>query len=195
MTYKGKSATYGITVKSKSSDDDRDGGGSSSGSGGSSGIGPISNNNQVPSTTYINQIKSIKAAVMTDQISWEYKPIENKYKMNIKVGDTTISAENGFYLLVGTVNQNVNGVMKQIETTSTYYFDATGNMVTGWINTVDGHWYFMKNTKDMTEGQLVVLGWYQIQNKWYYFTADGSMLVNSITPDNYFVGVDGAWVQ
>ena len=36
-----------------------------------------------------------------------------------------------------------------------------------------------------------VTGWKKIQNSWYYFNADGSLLVNGTTPDGYPVGADG----
>ena len=52
----------------------------------------------------------------------------------------------------------------------------------------------LENVKTAREG-MMVFGWYEIQGKWYYFTADGSMLENSVTPDGYFVGSDGAWIQ
>ena len=42
---------------------------------------------------------------------------------------------------------------------------------------------------------MMVFGWYKVQDKWYYFMPDGSMLANSLTPDGYFVGADGAWIQ
>lgn len=38
----------------------------------------------------------------------------------------------------------------------------------------------------------MVVGWKQIQNAWYYFSVDGSLLTNGTTPDGYIVGADGA---
>lgn len=37
--------------------------------------------------------------------------------------------------------------------------------------------------------------WQETDGKWYYCGADGAMLTNTTTPDNYYVGADGAWVQ
>ena len=87
------------------------------------------------------------------------------------------------------VTQNVNGVATQIPTTATYCF-KDGNMLTGWIKTIDEKWYFLENAKNANEGQMVY-GWKQIDGKWYYFTANGSMLVNAVTPDGRLVGADG----
>ncbi len=67
-------------------------------------------------------------------------------------------------------------------------------MMTGWIKTIDDKWYYTRSEKDINEGQMV-FGWYKVQGKWYYFATDGSMLANSMTPDGYFVGTDGAWIQ
>lgn len=49
-----------------------------------------------------------------------------------------------------------------------YYFDGQGYMVTGWIL------------------------WNGI---WYYCCDNGEMLTNTRTPDGYYVGGDGAWIQ
>mgnify|MGYP000976659886 CR=1 FL=1 len=49
-----------------------------------------------------------------------------------------------------------------------YYFNGTGYMVTGWIN------------------------W---NSKWYYCGESGAMYANATTPDGYYVGSDGAWIQ
>lgn len=49
-----------------------------------------------------------------------------------------------------------------------YYFNQTGYMVTRWVN------------------------W---NSKWYYCGEDGAMVISTATPDGYYVGSDGAWVQ
>ena len=139
-------------------------------------------------------MKTIKAAADSRQVTWVYEPITNKFKMNINIGEQTIHALDGFYLISNNIEQNINGTTISVLTAATYYFDREGNMVTGWIETVDNKWCYMNSTKNQQEG-MMVFGWYQIQSKWYYFIADGSMLVNTTTPDGYFVGTDGAWVQ
>ncbi|MDU3397999.1 MAG: hypothetical protein E7F15_13365, partial [Clostridiales bacterium] len=47
---------------------------------------------------------------------------------------------------------------------------------------------------------MMMTGWQRIDGKWYYFSevSDGTrgrLLVNAKTPDGYFVGKDGAWVE
>lgn len=77
---------------------------------------------------------------------------------------------------------------------NTYYFDADGNMYTGWITTIDNKTYFFDNLNTLSKGSMMI-GWVEIMNEWYYFGLDGTMFVNGLTPDGYFVGADGKWVN
>lgn len=191
VIYLGKVAVFDISVESS-----RGGGGNTGGGGGGSGDGGhisgiITDDQIAPLVTYIDQVKTIKLAVDSRQITWVYEPIANKFKMNINIDDQTILASNGFYLVNNTVSQNVNGLVNFLPTTQTYYFDRDGYMITGWIKTTpDNKWYFVENIKSAKEG-MMVFGWHKIQDKWYYFADDGSMLANSMTPDGYSVGTDG----
>ena len=169
------------------------GGGGSSGGGGGGGGGTITNN-AAPLVTKINQIKTIKFAADISQITWVYEPITNKFKMNINMVGQTIPATDGFYLVSTIDERKVNGVTTYVPGTSTYCFDKEGNMVTGWVNTVDNKWYYLENVKTAREG-MMVFGWYQVQSKWYYFLSDGALLTNATTPDGFMVGADGALVQ
>lgn len=192
VTYEGKNASYAITVKSRS------GGGTPSGGGGSSGGGGGTNyamQSQFIPTTSIDQIKTLKASVDSKQTSWVYDPIANSFKMNITIEGQTIPAIDGFYLVNKTTEQNINGSVINTLTADTYYFDKDGKMLTGWIKTnPDNKWYFLESVKTIREGAMV-FDWYLIQSEWYYFAPDGSMLINSTTPDGYQVGADGAWKQ
>ena len=67
-------------------------------------------------------------------------------------------------------------------------------MLTGWVGTADGKWYFFEDDKTMDEGKMVI-GWRNVGGSWYYFSLDGSMLVNSITPDGFRVGDDGRYIS
>ena len=67
-------------------------------------------------------------------------------------------------------------------------------MVTGWVKTQDNKTYFFENAKTPDEGKMVT-GWKQIQADWYYFQADGSLLVSAVTPDGFTVGADGKRLQ
>lgn len=169
-----------------------DRGGSGSGGGGGSG-GP---SNQVPiiPVTYINQVKFIYAILDSERVSWNYDPITNSFKLNTDKNNETPVALNGFYLINNMAYNITGGNLNNVPTTETYYFDAFGTMITGWIHTIDNKWYYCEAEKNKREGQMV-FGWYKVQGKWYYFAPDGSMLINTITPDGYLVGADGAWIQ
>ena len=150
----------------------------------------------IPKVSEVATIKFINKKYAENEIVWVYDPISNKYMLHIKTFDSEIPAMNGFFVIDREVETKVNGTLTQAIVTDTYYFDSNGNMLTGWIHTLnDDKWYFFDNSKTINEGKMYVLGWYQIENKWYYFDIDGRMLVNTKTPDGLHVGADGAYVN
>ncbi|MGL6217158.1 MAG: hypothetical protein ACRC36_03930, partial [Lacrimispora sphenoides] len=68
-----------------------------------------------------------------------------------------------------------------------YCFDEQGYMRTGWIFD-KGNWYYLNEDGSMAAGK-----WILCKQKWYYLTWKGTMAVNTLTPDGYTVGSDGAW--
>ena len=55
----------------------------------------------------------------------------------------------------------------------------------------------MHNQADGSQGHMYT-GWHLSDGKWYYFSEgmkqpQGAMFANTITPDGYEVGPDGAW--
>ena len=104
-----------------------------------------------------------------------------------------LPAANGFYMVNTIVNTSVNGSFVPTPVTDTYYFDTNGNMLTGWVETPDGKKYYFEAAKTSEEGKMA-LNWKLIDGAWYYFSADGSMLTNSLTPDGFMVGADGKMV-
>ncbi len=59
-----------------------------------------------------------------------------------------------------------------------------------WKQEPDGRWWYLND-----DGTYPFNCWQQIDGKYYYFDANGYLVVNSITPDGYLVGADGAWIQ
>lgn len=51
-----------------------------------------------------------------------------------------------------------------------------------------GKWYFFD------ESGYMKTGWIDWNGKSYYCSENGDMLTNCMTPDNYLVGADGAWI-
>ena len=175
---------------------DSSGSGSRTGGNGGGGGGGANNSPSliIVPTHYVSQVKTIIAEVDSSQVVWTYDPIGNQYKMSVIRGNQIVPAMNGCYIINSIVEQNINGIASKNLINRTYYFDKEGNMLTGWIKTLDDKWYFTINDKTIDEGSMV-FGWRKIQDKWYYFTPEGSMLVNTVTPDGYHVGTDGACID
>ena len=79
-----------------------------------------------------------------------------------------------------------------------FKFGPDGKMLTGWVTDVDGNIYYLNPASDGTRGMMLI-GWQQIDGRWYYFSKDegsgtmGALLRNTITPDGYHVDETGAW--
>lgn len=54
---------------------------------------------------------------------------------------------------------------------------------------IDGKWYCFD------ESGYLRYGWILSGEKWYYCGDDGAMVMNTKTPDGYYIGGDGAWIQ
>ena len=51
-------------------------------------------------------------------------------------------------------------------------------------------WWYLEDDGSFARG-----GWKEIDGKQYYFDSQGHMLQDTITPDGYRVGSDGAWIN
>lgn len=176
-------------------DDDNKRRGSSDGgdsSGGGSGAGPIPNTTQNVQTTKVATAKYVPVVLDSKQITWVYDPIDNKFRMNINIANMSLPVTNGFYSINERYDYTINGINIKKDEINTYYFDANGNMITGFVQTVDNKVYLFEYEKNSREGQMVT-GWRFANGNWYYFSEDGSMLMNSMTPDGYFVDESGRW--
>ena len=175
--------------KKNSNPSPSDGGGSS---GGSDGAGPLKGPITVIPTTYISGVKTISATFNDTQVKWNYDPTTNKYKLTATINGQSVPVSNGFYVINDT--QNVNSATPKSPMPNTYYFNSNGEMLTGWLITSDSKKYLASVEKDINEGKLVA-GWKVIDGYWYFFDFEGALLINSITPDGYYVGADGRWVR
>lgn len=54
---------------------------------------------------------------------------------------------------------------------------------------IDGSWYCFDDNGYRR------YGWIYWNDKWYYCGEDGALMANTTTPDGYYVGSDGVWVQ
>ncbi|EKQ51393.1 MULTISPECIES: hypothetical protein [unclassified Clostridium] len=71
-----------------------------------------------------------------------------------------------------------------------YSFDPQGYARQSvWIQD-GGYWYYLKDDCKMARNE-----WVTVDGKSYYLGDQGGMYVSSYTPDGYWVGSDGAWIQ
>lgn len=167
-------------------------GGGSGGGGGGGGLGPITYRANVST---IQNVKANTLSYNSKDVAWVYDPINDSWKLNVKNIDAQmVEARNGFYLIQKEKVTIVDGIENVGIVNETYCFDNDGKMLTGWVGTTDGKWYFFEDTKAMDQGKMV-FGWRNVQGAWYYFGEDGAMYQNQITPDGYFIGADGKWIQ
>lgn len=123
----------------------------------------------------------------------------NKYDPTVK-GDWTES--NSVYISGEKVAQfkadpnasNVNtasgttGEWKQEADERWWYRRADGTYPANKWEELGGKWYFFD------ENGYMKTGWIDWEGKSYYCSENGDMLTNCMTPDNYLVGEDGAWI-
>ena len=69
-----------------------------------------------------------------------------------------------------------------------WYRRADGTYPANKWEELGGKWYFFD------ENGYMKTGWIDWEGKSYYCSENGDMLTNCMTPDNYLVGEDGAWI-
>lgn len=89
---------------------------------------------------------------------------------------------------IGGVKTGSGNGWKQDETGWWFRFSDDSYAYNCW-QMIDGKWYCFDGN-----GYLRY-GWIASGGKWYYCGEDGAMVINAKTPDGYYVGGDGAWIQ
>ena len=70
-----------------------------------------------------------------------------------------------------------------------WYCNADKSYTTNNWQYINNYWYFFD------ERGYMKTGWILWNGKWYYCCENGEMLHDTTTPDGYYVGSDGVWVQ
>lgn len=70
-----------------------------------------------------------------------------------------------------------------------WYRNQNGSYTVNNWQVIDGLYYFFNDSGYMR------VGWIPWNNKWYYCGPDGALMSNTRTPDGYFIGGDGAWIN
>ena len=155
--------------------------------------------------------KSIKntvtnSNVVLDKVQVGWKQLEGKWYYFDTLGKIVkgwIQADNWYYLDKNGVMQtgwqyindkwyylNSSGAMETawlLDDSKWYFLDETGAMSIGWVQ-VGKYWYYMNKSGEM------LTGWQQVGGKWYYLNSLGKLLINTITPDGYYVNDNGEWI-
>lgn len=88
----------------------------------------------------------------------------------------------------GSSGQNYSGAWLQ-DGIGWWYCNADKSYTKNNWQYINDRWYFFN-----TAGYMVT-GWVPWNGKWYYCGTDGAMLYSTTTPDGYYVGPDGVWIQ
>ncbi|WP_312432473.1 bacterial Ig-like domain-containing protein [Lacrimispora sp.] len=125
-----------------------------------------------------------------------YKSREESYRCE----GTWIEDEKGWKLIAkdGTSPVNRWAIVNWNGQDSWYFFDNKGYILTSWFE-YEGSIYYLNPKSGSNKGRMMT-GWQEISGKWYYFNEKsdgkkGSMFKNTVTPDGYKVGSDGAWIR
>jgi len=95
----------------------------------------------------------------------------------------------GWYYYTDTTGNYYKDCWQLIEN-EYYSFDSQGYARQScWIQD-GGYWYYLKDSCKMARNE-----WVKLDGKSYYLGDLGGMYSNCYTPDGYWVGNDGAWVE
>ena len=112
----------------------------------------------------------------------QYTELQN-HTSEYYVGTTTVTVNGSSS---SSVSSSFSGWKKE---SGKWYYYRSGKKVTGWVKD-GGKWYYLGS------GGAMKTGWLKDKGKWYYLnTGNGAMLVNSTTPDGYYVNADGVWLN
>ena len=123
---------------------------------------------------------------------WQQTTDGKWYLLDQKNGDMKTGWQqtiDGKWYLLDQKNGDMKTGWQQTSNGKWYLLDQkNGDMKTGWQKTTDGKWYLL----DQKNGDMKI-GWQLVKGIWYYLTTTGAMAEDTITPDGYKVGKDGAW--
>ena len=155
--------------------------------------------------------KNSGCMVTSNWVGSYYMDSEGKMKTNAFTPDGYYCSADGVYVRNAWVKHNgnyyymdANGLMKKNAWAGSYYLGADGVMKTNTF-TPDGYyvgsdgvyyrnrWIKYENKYYYTNSVGLI-----VKNAWigaYYLGSDGVMMINSFTPDGYYVGAAGAYLR
>ena len=195
ISYAGQTCSINVKVSASSSQPSDSGSSSSSSSSSSSGPvnGPIpqNRNTAAPSNNRISQsFISVPVNFNTQGSAWN-KNSNGTWQLTFKNNlGQQVQARN-MWININT-QSIVNGQQTVVD--NYYYFDNTGNMLTGWLTDSDNKKRYLETANNDDMGKMI-RGWKQISGSYYYFDMNGFLLTSGVTPDGYSVDANGVWVN
>ena len=129
---------------------------------------------------YMFKVRAVYSS--SDKGSWEESDswyVSSDEADDISAGRKTYSSSSGSSYSGAWLRDNIGW----------WYCNADKSYTVNNWQYIDDRWYFFNAVGYM------VTGWVQWNGAWYYCGDDGAMLAGTRTPDGYYVGADGAWIQ
>ena len=103
--------------------------------------------------------------------------------------DTVIEGSSGC-IFMSRVNGSLQGDLANLPVQGTYgtAYDVQRSYTGYWTQYGTQYWHYVDSNQNF------VVGWKQIDGKWYYFDENGRMLTNTVV-NGYKINADGVWVQ
>ena len=113
----------------------------------------------------------------------------NAVRYNIDGRDVVIEGSSG-YIFMSQVNGSLKGDLANFALQGTIgsAYDVQKSNTGYWTQYGTNNWYYVDENRNF------VVGWKQIDGKWYYFDKDNGMVTNTVV-DGYKIGSDGVWIQ
>ena len=153
---------------------------------------PIRNSDGLPGHArlgdFVNGSANVYAPTDDNSVTGDFGQVLNKYRLvGSLTSDGVFSTETNPESLFNNAYSNQAG-----RTASDSAYEqlnaAKAKTIEGWQQTNIGWWY------QNADGSYPANSWKEINGKHYYFGGDGYMLHDTVTPDGYTVGSDGAWI-
>ncbi|MCD8083311.1 MAG: hypothetical protein LUE86_07385 [Clostridiales bacterium] len=107
----------------------------------------------------------------------------------VPTGPGATGGSSGSSGLYGEGATTANGNHWCLDAGGWWYQYADGGHPVSSFQQIDGVWYYFNDSGYITTG------WFEVNGNWYYCDSSGALYINARTPDGYYVGGDGAWIQ
>lgn len=143
---------------------------------------------------YTFQVRTVNRYVTSNKSKWvtsERWEVDDEILQYLR---TISGGANNNYYHPGNTNSYTSNPFTtisgwQVDTVGRWYRNYDGTWPAARWQQIDGYWYYFN-----ASGYMDMNHWVLTNGLYYYVGLDGRMLTNTRTPDNYYVGADGAWI-